>query len=156
MIYREKLRCPVSYWLIAAAFALSFVTAVGFYLGRWFALGSALVTAVGITAVLLHIGRPAIEVDGRGVAVGGSLLEWQYLGDVVARDEPGTRNRLGPDADARAFVVERPYIAGSVEIAVRDAADPHPYWLVSTRQPQQLVAAIARGRRESPEGRLHG
>ena len=39
----------------------------------------------------------------------------------------------------------------SVEIAVDDAADPHPYWLVGTRQPQQLLAALSSGRPRSEQ-----
>ncbi len=76
MIYREKLRCPLSYWVIAAAFGLSFVTAVGFYLGPWVAVASGVVTALGIAAVLWQIGRVEIVVDVRGIRVEWSLLVW--------------------------------------------------------------------------------
>lgn len=151
MIYREKLRCPLSYWVIAAAFGLSFVTAVGFYVGPWVAVASGVVTALGIAAVLWQIGRVEIVVDDRGITVERSLLEWSYVGSAAAHDAAATRDRLGRDADVRAFVVDRPYLAESVEIAVDDAADPHPYWLVGTRQPQQLLAALSSGRPRSEQ-----
>ncbi|MGA9746160.1 MAG: DUF3093 family protein, partial [Nocardioides sp.] len=35
-----------------------------------------------------------------------------------------------------------PYLARSVQVPVDDPGDPAPYWLVSTRHPQRLVAAL--------------
>ena len=36
----------------------------------------------------------------------------------------------------------RPYIRTAVEITLDDPEDPVPYWLVSTRHPQQLAEAL--------------
>ncbi len=148
-LYSERLAAPPSYWAIALFFGLSFVTAVGVYLGPEGALAAALVTAGLIAGVLAWIGGARIAVDDRGLTVGAALLEWPYLGDVVRLDREATRRRLGVDADARAFVVERPYITDAVEVGVADPADPHPYWLVSTRHPAQLALALERGRAAS-------
>ena len=147
MSYDEKLRAPASWWAIALLFGLTFVTAVGFYLGPGVAVAAGVVTAAGIGVALGVIGRTTVRVDERGVAVGRSLLEWPYVGEIRVLDAGGTHDRLGPDADVRAYVVQRPYIPEAVEVSVVDPADPHPYWLVSTRQPAQLAAAITRGRR---------
>jgi hypothetical protein len=38
--------------------------------------------------------------------------------------------------------VLRPYIKTTVEITLDDPEDPVPYWLVSTRHPQRLAAAL--------------
>ncbi|WP_072042026.1 DUF3093 domain-containing protein [Nigerium massiliense] len=146
MLYRERLSVPVSYWFIAAAFGLTTVSAVGFYLGPEVAVAATLLCAALIAAALLLIGRDLVIVDERGLTVGRSLLEWEYLGEPQALDRLASQDRQGPLADARAFVVARPYIPEAVEVPVRDAADPHPYWLVSTRRPQQLLAALTRGR----------
>ena len=147
MSYHEKLRAPASWWVIALLFGLTFVTAVGFYLGPWVAVAGGAGTPAGLAGAPGAIGRTTVRVDERGVTVGRSLLEWPYVGEVRVLDAATTHDRLGPDADARAHVVQRPYIAEAVEVGVVDAADPHPYWLVSTRQPAQLAAAITRGRR---------
>lgn len=152
MPYRERLSVPPAYWIITLFFGLTFVTAVGLYLGPGAAIAVAVVALVGIVVALLLIGRPEILVDAAGVRVAESLLEWPYVGDTTVLDAEATRRRLGVDAHAAAWVVQRPYIPGAVEIAVADAADPHPYWLVSSRRPTQLAAAIERARRESGAG----
>ena len=82
-LYSERLAAPPSYWAIALFFGLSFVTAVGVYLGPEGALAAALVTAGLIAGVLAWIGGARIAVDDRGLTVGAALLEWPYLGDVV-------------------------------------------------------------------------
>jgi hypothetical protein len=56
------------------------------------------------------------------------------------------------EADARAHLVLRPYIKTAVEITLDDPDDPVPYWLVSTRRPQQLAAAL----REAASSTLTG
>ena len=50
----------------------------------------------------------------------------------------------GVDADARAFLLTRPYLKRSVKITVQDPADRTPYWLVSTRHPRELADALRR------------
>ena len=50
------------------------------------------------------------------------------------------------DADPRAHIVQRTWIPESVVVTVADPADPHPYWLVSSRRPVHLADAIRRAR----------
>lgn len=146
MIYRERLTTPASWWVIAFFFGVTTATAIGFYVGPGWAVVAGGLTALVLIAGLVIIGSPAIVVDDEGLFVGRFFLDWQYLGEVTTLDEDRTRDRLGPLANAKAFVIQRPYIAESVEIVVVDDADPHPYWQISTRQPAQLAAAIERTR----------
>jgi Protein of unknown function (DUF3093) len=38
--------------------------------------------------------------------------------------------------------VMRPYLKRAVRVTVRDDRDPAPYWLLSSRDPEHLAAAI--------------
>lgn len=149
--FRERLSAPLSYWLIALVVGLSFVTAVGWYLGPWFAAGASVVALAGIVAVLGASGSSVVVVDQIGLHVGRATLEWRYLASSTALDKAAARLRRGPDADARAFVVDRPFLAQAVEVQLDDPADPHPYWLIGTRRPAQLVRALTNGRRPDAE-----
>lgn len=146
MPYRERLTTPPWYWLVGIAFGVTSVVAMSLWLGNELALGAGLVAVALLTTLLLWWGRTEIVVEPGGVRVGDSVLEWRYVGEVEVLDADATRGRLGADADARAFVVQRPWIAESVVIEVRDEADPHPYWLVSTRRPHHVADAVARAR----------
>ena len=93
-----------------------------------------------------------VVVDETGVHAGTAVLEWPWVGEVVVHDRAATRRRLGPAADPAAWLLVRGYVPASVEVAVADAADPHPYWLVSSRRAAQLAAVIEESRPISPGG----
>ncbi len=156
MTYRERLWVPPLYWVVAATFGVSSITVLGFYGGPLAALVCGLVTAVGATTVLWSIGSVTITVDERGVTVNRSLLEWPYVGEVRVLDRDATRRRLGVDAHVHAFLAQRPYVPEAVEITVEDAADPHPYWLVSSRRPAELAVAVAQARPRVAQERVDG
>ncbi len=48
----------------------------------------------------------------------------------------------GPEADARAYLLLRPYLKRAVRVEITDPADPAPYWLVSSRRPEELARAV--------------
>ena len=54
----------------------------------------------------------------------------------------GKREVLGVGAHPLAFVVQRPWIGGAVQVLLDDPADPTPYWVVSTRHPVELATAL--------------
>lgn len=152
MTYRERLFVPAGWWVVGMFFALTFVTAVGFYAGPLAALAVGAVTAACVALALLWYGRLLMVVDEAGLHAGTAVLEWPYVGEVIVRDRTATRRRLGPDADPAAWLVVRGFVPGSIEVTVADPADPHPYWLLSTRRAARLAAAIEESRPISPGG----
>ncbi len=136
---------PLLWWLLALLLAGSGAVAVGFYLGLAWGIG---VGAAGL-AIAAAVGSSAatvITVDDERLQVGRAMIEFDYVGGCQALDEAETSRRSGAGADARAYLVLRPYVKTAVEVTVSDAADPVPYWLVSTRRPDTLAAAVEAAR----------
>jgi hypothetical protein len=140
MLFRERLTVPVIWWLLAGLFSLSVLLAVAAYLGPIWGVGTA-VAAMIVAAAIFVSASILISVDARELRVGRASIEHVYIADCRALDAEATRRRAGVDADARAHLVLRPYVKTAVEITLNDNDDPVPYWLVSTRRPQQLSAA---------------
>ncbi|MDO4783790.1 MAG: DUF3093 domain-containing protein [Propionibacteriaceae bacterium] len=147
MRYRERLVAPLWWWLVAAGFVAGMTTSVWAFLGPAFGIGSALVFCGTAAALLTGYGWAWLAVDRDGVDVSGARLEWAWLGEVSALDEQTTARLLSRECDPRAYLVTRPYIKTAVRIEVCDDADPHPYWLVSSRRPDEAVAAIEASRK---------
>ena len=63
-------------------------------------------------------------------------------GEVAALDEAQTRAMRGPRADPAALLLLRPYLKVAVYVQVTGQHTTVPYWLVGTRHPAELVAAI--------------
>lgn len=141
MRYRERLIAPLSWWILAGLFAVSILVAVVVATGPAWGLAAGLVCFAG-SAGLLWAWGSVVEVTDTEFAVGRARIDLGYLGVASALDAEQARRRCGPEADARAYLVLRPYLATAVEVAVTDTDDPAPYWLISSRRPAQLVASL--------------
>ena len=142
MRYRERLYVPVVWWLLAGGLALSLLLAFGFSAGPVGGVVAAVAGLAVATAIFLQ-SAVLIEVDDTMIRIGRAQIEHRYIGRAEALDAQQTRRRAGMEADARAHLVLRPYVGTAVEITLDDPEDPVPYWLVSTRRPQALAAALS-------------
>jgi hypothetical protein len=142
VVYDESLRVPLRWWAVATMFLASLLLAflVALSPGLSFLLAG-LVTALTV-AVFVGYGRAHIVVADGTLQAGRARIPVSLLAEPVALDAERTRQVAGVDADARAYLVLRPYIGRSVRVQVEDPADPTPYWLLSTRHPRTLAAVL--------------
>ena len=146
--YTERLRVPVSWWLLAIpviAVLGAEVFAYGNLHGIWPAVIYIVFTAV-VAGFLLAWGAATITVTEGALVAGGATLPLEHAGEVAALDDKQSARLRGPRGDPAARLLLRPYLKRAVYIAVTDPASPHPYWLVGTRRPAELAAAIERRR----------
>jgi hypothetical protein len=151
MLFRERLTVPIMWWVLASLFALSVLLAVGAYLGPVWGIGTALATVMVAAAIFISA-AVVISIDAREIRIGRASIEHAYIASSRALAAEEARQRAGVGADARAHLVLRPYVRTAVEITLDDPEDPVPYWLVSTRRPQQLAEAL----REAASSTLTG
>jgi len=76
----------------------------------------------------------------------------ELAGEVVALDETQARALRGPRADPAAFMLLRPYLKLAVYIEVIGEHQDRPYWLIGSRRPAELAAAIERSRPQARAG----
>ena len=144
--YAERLRLP--WWMWLAGAGLSGLLATEVWLGSdgiraWLPFAMLLpATAAGLG----WLGRIRIAVRDDEFQVDDARLPVRFIVDAVALDAAGRREVLGVGADPLAFVVQRPWVAGAVQVVLADPADPTPYWVVSSRHPVRLAEAILAGR----------
>jgi hypothetical protein len=141
-VYRERLRAPLSWWLLGLVVIviLGAELAAGF---GWLAAAAIYVVLVaGWSAMLISWGRPRVEVADGELVAGGARLALAAAGEVSALDRAQTRAISGPRADPAAFSLIRPYLREAVYVEVTDPAAGTPYWVVGTRRPAELAAAI--------------
>jgi Protein of unknown function (DUF3093) len=92
---------------------------------------------------LLIFGAPRVEVTASTLSAGRARLPISIVGDVEGFSGAEAQFERGIGLDARAWLMIRGWVSPVVKIALVDASDPTPYWIVSTRHPDDLVAAIA-------------
>jgi Protein of unknown function (DUF3093) len=147
--YRERLRVPLAWWLLAVPIVL--VLGGTLYAGLPWPWPIVIFggLAAGCAALLTALGRGTVEVDDGALRAGSAVLPLTAITEVVALDEKQSTRLRGPRADPAARVYSRPYLKRSVYVAVDPAAAGNggvPYWLVGSRYPADLAAAIDRCR----------
>jgi len=150
-VYHERLRVPASWWLLGL---LSVFLLGGGFLAGFDWRPAALVYGVLIVIMasgLIVWGLLPIEVAGGELRVGGHRLPLAQAGPVTVLDPDQTRALRGPHADPAAFLVARPYLPRAVYIPVDEPGTS--YWLIGTRHPGALAAAIESAR---PAARADG
>jgi hypothetical protein len=103
--------------------------------------------------VLLLLGSPRVEVRDSTLLAGKARLPLSVVSGAVASRGTQARAERGTALDARAFLMIRGWVDPVVKVTLDDPQDPTPYWLVSTRRPEELVAALLAGttiRRRTP------
>ena len=147
--YYERLGVPLRWWaqgtMLVASLWLTVVVAIPGP-APWVITGAAFaLLALG----LFWYGDARVIVEDGWFRAGRARIEAKYVGDVAALDAEQTRLVAGRDADARAYLLLRPYLKRAVQVTIVDPADPTPYWLVSSRHPEALAGALATLPRES-------
>jgi len=105
-------------------------------------LAFTLTVAVPLTLILgsLYL-SPVIRIN-ESFSRGSFEIPLQALGEAEIFTGEEARLQRGPRLDARAKLAIRGDIDQVVKIQVVDSDDPTPYILVSTRRPEELVAAL--------------
>lgn len=145
--YSERLRVPVRWWLQGGLLVASF----------WLALIVSIPerAAWGITAVVMLLlamgfaayGRARIVVSDGWLHAGRAKIELKFVGPSQPLDPTQTRAVSGHLADARAYLLLRPYLPRGVRIEIQDPLDPTPYWLVCSRRAEDLAQSVNEARR---------
>jgi hypothetical protein len=140
--YDERLGVPLRWWvqgtMLVASLWLAVVVALP-GIAAW----SVTTVALALMALLLvSYGSARITVTDQELRAGRARIHARFLGTVEALDAEATRRVAGRDADVRAFLLLRPYLKRAVRVEITDPADPAPYWLLSTRRPDELAEVL--------------
>lgn len=150
--YHERLRVPLRWWaqgtMFIATFWLAMVVALD-PVAPWLPWAITGVLLGGQALFLRSYGDARLVVGDGWFQAGRARIEVRHLGSVEALDVAETRRVSGPAADARAYLLLRPYLKRSVKVEITDPADPAPYWLVSSRHPRALAGALHAARSDS-------
>ena len=144
-VFQERLFPSLGQWV----FAFIMTSSLGIAYGR--AYGTEPGIAVGVAATIvvsigLIVNTPTIRIDELNFRVGRARLPLQYVGQIQKLDAEQSRRARSTDANSNAHFQLRGGIKNTVIVEVTDPQDPHPYWQVSTRNPDNLIAALLKAK----------
>lgn len=145
-VFSERLTVPVWYW--AAGIGVASILSAEVHMGSpgvqaWLPYVILIPVAVW---VVLYLGRMRVRVedtpDGRVFHAGDAHLPVSVISRVAIVPASAKSAALGRQLDPAAFVRHRSWVGPMVLVVLDDENDPTPYWLVSTRKPEALVAEL--------------
>lgn len=94
---------------------------------------------------LWWLGRSRVQVRDGALTVGDSTVALAHIGHTDVVRKPDKQQALGPDLDPTAVVLHRTWVGPVVRIEITDPVSDAPYWVVSSRRPDDLIAALVGG-----------
>ncbi|MGV0792369.1 DUF3093 domain-containing protein [Mycolicibacterium sp. XJ1819] len=144
--YRERLLVPWWWWLPGLGVAVLFGLEANQGLPAvpvWVPYAVLLPVAV---VVLLRLGKTQVRVvagaEGTELWVGDAHLPFSVVSRSAEVPRSAKSAALGRQLDPAAYVVHKPWVGPMVLLVLDDPDDPTPYWLVSTRHPDRVLAAL--------------
>ena len=142
-LFRERL-WPAPWLFLATALVIPASLLVFLPINTTAGVIVAIVLYAGCVALLL-LGSPRIEVTDSTLVAGKARLPLDVVAGAVASRGSQARAERGVGLDARAFLMIRGWVDPVVRVTLDDPNDPTPYWLISTRHPEELVRVLAAG-----------
>lgn len=99
--------------------------------------------AVGASWFSFIYWAPKIVVTATELRVGIAHIPRKLLGDVSIVEKDTIFQERGPNLDPMAFTSFQSSVKTAVKIRLADSRDPTPYWLISTRRPNELARVLA-------------
>jgi hypothetical protein len=140
--YRERLHTP--YWWYPVGLAVAVILAAEFHVSGYPLTDSIpFLTLPPLSiAIIWVLGRSRLTISSQELSIRGAHIPLRYVSGVVALDARTLRRLIGREGDPQAFVAIRPWIGPGVQLQLDDQDDPTPYWVVSTRHPERVVALL--------------
>lgn len=144
--YRERLWVPLWWWLpglgLAALIALEVDQGVR-AVPDWLPYAVLLPVAA---VVLIGLGRTEVQVIGDDgnteLWVGNAHLPASVVTRSAVVPRSAKSAALGRQLDPAAYVVHKTWVGPLVLLVLDDPDDPTPYWLISARHPDKVLAAL--------------
>lgn len=138
--YVERVFPPVGLYIAT----LLLIPAVTLMLGPYNWLVAFIISIIVwlITAAILHFGSPRILISQGMLTLGRASLPTTILHSPVILREREAFAARGPSLTADTYLQIRGGVDAVVKIENSDPEDPYKFLLLSTRNPEQLVAAL--------------
>jgi hypothetical protein len=140
--YRERLS-PSLWVIVSAAVAAPMAALVIAPIDTTLALVGGALVGVAIVGFLVA-GSPIVQVRDGVLTAGRAHIDVGFTGEVTVLTGEEARHARGPGLQPRSWHVIRGGIDGVVIVEITDIDDPAPSWVISTRTPDRLAAALRR------------
>ena len=140
--FDERLRTP--WWYYGVALFIAAILAGEFgvadkALTVWIPFG---VLLPGSAVIVWSMGRNRVSIVGDELRVNDAHLPLSVICAAAPLDSTTLRRLVGRHGDPQAYLAIRAWVGPGLQIILDDPQDPTPYWVISTRRPEELLAVL--------------
>lgn len=159
-VFRERQWVPWHFWPMALGIVTLTAATAGLNRPLMWTVIPFVVLAIFAAWILItwssRVITVQVDADGtRWLNVKDASLPADVVSRSLAVPATAQRNALGPQLDPAAFVVNHAWLDEMVMFVIDDEEDPTPYWMVTTRHPEELLQAFVPEQFEDATAHLH-
>jgi hypothetical protein len=146
--YFERLRTP--WWFYPASVGVAVLLGAEFALAvsGWVTWVPLLILLPAGLLVVWRMSSGRVAVTDSAVIAGDQQVSLAQLDRAIGLSATELRRLVGRHGDPTSFVFIRSWIGPGVQLIIRpqESSDPYdtvPYWVLSTRHPERLLAALS-------------
>jgi hypothetical protein len=140
--FDERLRTPFWWFVFAAGVAVLLGAEIHMgYPGVRSWIGYVVLIPLALV-VVWRLGTQRVQVTADELVAGEKRIPLERVGRVQVVAKKDKQVALGPELDPVAYVLHRSWVGPVVRIETLDG--PEPYWVVSSRRPEELVTALGK------------
>ncbi|WP_246021423.1 DUF3093 domain-containing protein [Arthrobacter echini] len=137
VLWKERLYPNFGVWVIVVG--LAFAPAVIFApIDMTIGVVASVITLI-ILVIMMITSTPTILVTRTVLQVGRARIDRTYVGTAEAFIKDEATTQRGTALHGLTYLCIRGWIDAVVKVEITDQEDPAPYWLVSSRHPDQLA-----------------
>lgn len=148
-LYSERLWVPIWWWVAGAGVAILLAAEIHMGAPGLRAWLPYVVLLPLVAWALLAVSRLRIDVvdnsdraGGPELRVGKAHLPLSVASKAAVVPATAKSAALGRQLDPLAFVQHRTWVKQMLIVVLDDPNDPTPYWLISTKRPEELLAVL--------------
>lgn len=148
VLYSESQRVPLMWWLLGALLVGLLAWQAQMQREWYWGVAAGIIVAAAVVWTLLNLSSNKVLVTRENGEIWLRTGQAKLPADVVSRTLviPPTAKQaaMGRQLDPAAYVVHKGWIPTMAMLVLDDPDDPTPYWLISTKEPQELLEAMGR------------
>lgn len=150
VLYQEKQWVPWYWWIFGGLFvALTTAQLAHNRSAIWLFAPAIVLSALTVWALMTWSSTTVtVSEDDQGIrwlSTSGAHLPHTVVARSLAVPATAKRNALGQQLDPAAFVVSHGWVPEMAMLVIDDPEDDTPYWLIGSKDPEALLAAVEHG-----------
>jgi hypothetical protein len=142
--FDERLSTPLWWFLFAGGIAVLLGAEIHMgYPGVRSWIGYVVLIPLALL-VVWRLGSARVQVVDGELVAGDERISLEHVGRVQVVAKKQKQEALGPELDPLAYTLHRSWVGPVVRIETTEPGSPVPYWVLSSRRPEELVAALGR------------